>query len=541
MSPLAFRTTPERYGGDSKDMEERVLASPASGDTSASARRTVSRAMRIGLWVWPSFAILDVYMCFVAFPGAPFGLFVAYRIAIELLFYAVFRASLRPDAKLPRLYWYLNVAYGCAALGIALMAVHLGGIRSPYMHGISVVALVRAALVPAHWRRSLKTYGRIGAAFPLVMGLGALISPLARAEWLNRESLIVFASNYVFVVASSVLGLITGHAVWTAQEQLYRARRVGRYRLQAPIGKGGMGEVWLAWDLTLRRNVALKILRTADTSSLEAVKRFEREAHAAGQLHGPHIVQIFDFGASEDGLYYIAMEYLSGMNLGTLVESFGPMPAARAIRVAMQACTALEEAHNAGIIHRDLKPQNLFMTRVGDDPDFVKLLDFGIVRLRAPGPESDHLTWTGTMIGTPTYLAPEVWSGAPADERSDIYSLGVTLHYLLSGVTPFDGLTVAQLRSVQLAGMHPALLLPVAVPNADALEALLRRCLAWNPDDRMPSARELHEELAALATTTTWTTEDAEAFWREVVRGRELAVPSGAMGSVQLGSGLPIA
>jgi serine/threonine-protein kinase len=531
MSPLALRTTPDLYDRDSKGTEERLLASPAAGDTSESARRTVSRAMYIGLWVWPTFTLLDVYMCFVAFPGAPFGLFMVYRVAIELLFYAVYRASLRPDAELRKLYWYLNLAYGFAALGIALMAVHLGGIRSPYMHGISVVALVRAALVPAHWRRSLNTYARIGTAFPLVMGLGALLSPTARAEWLNRESLIVFGSNYVFVLASSVLGLITGHAVWAAQEQLYRARRVGRYRLQAPIGKGGMGEVWLAWDLTLRRNVALKILRSADTPSPEAVKRFEREAHAAGQLHGPHIVQIFDFGASEDGLYYIAMEYLTGMNLATLVERFGPMPSARAIRVAMQVCTALEDAHNAGIIHRDLKPQNLFMTRVGDDSDFVKLLDFGIVRLRAPGPESANLTWTGTMIGTPAYLAPEVWSGTPADERSDIYSLGVTLHYLLSGATPFDGLTVAQMRSAQLAGVHPALLLPTMLPSDEALKALVLRCLAWNPDDRMPSARQLHEELAALAASdATWTMEDAEAFWREAERGRGLAVGSEPMG-----------
>ena len=325
-----------------------------------------------------------------------------------------------------------------------------------------------------------------------------------------------------------MLGLITGHAVWKAQEQLYRARRIGRYRLQAPIGKGGMGEVWLAWDLSLRRNVALKILRTADAPSLEAVKRFEREAHAAGQLHGPHVVQIFDFGASEDGLYYIAMEYLSGMDLATLVENFGPMPSARAIRVGMQACTALEEAHEAGIIHRDLKPHNLFITRVGDDPDFVKLLDFGIVRLRAPGTESEHLTWTGTMVGTPAYLAPEVWSGAPADERSDIYSLGVTLHYLLTGETPFEGWTVSQLRSAQLAGIPPALLLPSTVANGAALEALLHRCLAWRPDDRMPSARELHDELAAFADDVAWTTQDAEAFWREVDRSRGWRLGAGS-------------
>src|SRR5690606_619937 len=140
-------------------------------------------------------------------------------------------------------------------------------------------------------------------------------------------------------------------------------RRVGRYRLQAPIGRGGMGEVWLAWDQSLQRNVALKLLRMGSGAGPEMVKRFEREAQAAGRLQGEHVVRIFDFGASDDGLYYIAMEYLDGVDLATLVEREGALPPARAARVARQACLALEEAHAAGIIHRDIKPNNLLLTR----------------------------------------------------------------------------------------------------------------------------------------------------------------------------------
>jgi hypothetical protein len=480
----------------------------------SAARRTVARAMRTGLYIWPTFTALDVFMCFVAYPGAPFGLFLVYRVLVSLAFYGVYRsASQNATMPVTRLFWLQNLCYGLAALTIAIMAVHLGGIRSPYMHGISIVALVRATLVPSHWRRGLKTYLRIALAFPLVMGVGAFVSPAARSSWLSAESLIVFASNYVFVVASSFLGLVTGHIVWSAHEQLYRARRLGRYRLEAPIGKGGMGEVWLAWDQRLNREVALKILRVGTAPNPEMVRRFELEAQSAGQLRGPHVVKIFDFGASDDGLYYIAMEYLAGMNLATVVERFGPMPPARAIDLIIQACAALEEAHAAKIIHRDLKPHNLYLTRGEAEPDFIKLLDFGIARLRVEGPGNEHLTRTGTMVGTPAYLAPEVWQGAVADERSDIYSLGVTLHYLLTGLTPFEGMSLIQLQAAHLTATPLHLRLAGRVADGERLEALLQRCLARLPEERVQSARELREALGALHDPAAWTRADAENFW----------------------------
>jgi serine/threonine-protein kinase len=279
-----------------------------------------------------------------------------------------------------------------------------------------------------------------------------------------------------------------------------------------------MGEVWLAWDLTLRRNVALKILRGSAAPSPEVLKRFEREAQAAGQLRSQHVVQVFDFGASDDGLYYIAMEYLAGMDLARLVQEFGPLPPARAIDVVMQACEALEEAHGAGIIHRDLKPHNLFMTRVDGDPDFVKLLDFGVARLRDPA-TADSLTWTGVVLGTPSYLAPEVWEGAPADERSDIYALGATLHFLVSGSTP----SLSRLQGAgdqrDIGGTRAASHPSYAV-EPEELRAILRRCLAAAPESRFQSAREQREALARVYVTRARTRVDAEEFWRAVDRLR---------------------
>jgi len=501
-------------GGETRHPIVPAFANPSPNDEAD--RRTVARASKIGLCVWPAFTALDAYMCFVAFPGAPFDLFVAYRVLVELILYVVYRSTLNPALETRQLYGRLNLSYGIVAITIALMAVDLGGIRSPYMHGISIIALIRAALVPTHWRRALPTFLRIGLAFPLVIGAGAALSPLARAEWITWDGLIVFGSNYVFVIASAFLGLVTGHLMWRTREQLYRERRVGRYRLRAPIGKGGMGEVWLAWDLALRRNVALKLLRVETARSPNFVKRFEREAQATSQLRGPHCVQIFDYGASDDGLYYIAMEYLTGMDLGSLVERFGPVPEARAARFLMQACHALGEAHAAGIIHRDIKPHNLFVTRVGDDPDFLKLLDFGLVRFRVPSHGDEALTWTGFLVGTPPYVAPEVWAGGEADERSDVYALGITLQFLLAGRVPERGKREAGAAAGSPA--EPAIMTDGI--GSGALQPILARCVAHRPEDRIQSVRELCDLLSAVPLPVPWTRDDAEAFWREADRAR---------------------
>lgn len=497
------------------------LLSPHTPDSEdAAGRRTVSRAMRIGMWIWPSYALLDAYMCFVAYPGAPFPLFLVYRVLIELAFIAVYRASRRTSVPLGRLLWLQNATFVLAAVGIAMMAIHLGGIRSAYMHGISIVALVRTALVPTSSRKGWSTYAGIALAFPVVMAIASALSPAARQEWLNAPSLIYFGSHYIFVLTSSLIGLITGHMVWRTQEQLYRARRVGRYRLQAPIGQGGMGEVWLAWDQSLHRNIALKILRVGTATNTAALRRFELEAQAAGRLRGPHVAHVFDFGASDDGLYYIAMEYLDGMNLATMIEKFGPLPSARATNLAIQACLALEEAHDAGIIHRDLKPHNLFVTHVPDEPDFLKLLDFGVARLRAAGSIDDRLTKVGLVVGTPAYVASELWHGGEADERSDIYAFGITMHVMLTGVTPFEGWSLSQLQAAHVTGNMPPLRLREDDPSSAQLAAVLRRCITWSPTDRLESVRELREMLVALHDPAKWTAADAAEFWRSVEKSR---------------------
>jgi serine/threonine-protein kinase len=344
-------------------------------------------------------------------------------------------------------------------------------------------------VIPEPWRRAGPGFAAIALAFPVVLGVGALVSTPAREEWLSRDAMVTFISNYIFVLSSAAIGMITSHIVWQAQQRVYRARRVGRYRLMAPIGKGGMGEVWLAWDLSLQRNVALKLLRTLGDAGPDMVARFEREALATSRLQSPHVVQIFDYGASEDGLYYIAMEYLNGRDLGSLVRDTGPLPVLKVVDYVSQACLALEVAHNAGVIHRDIKPENLFLVQRDSEGDLIKLLDFGIVRFREPGPS--HLTWTGMLVGTPFYLAPELWTGTPADERSDIYALGVTFYFLLAGRHPF-----AETDRTGRGRLAPIFTSPT--PAQQELDALVARCLAPDPAQRMPSAHALRDTLESL-------------------------------------------
>jgi serine/threonine protein kinase len=212
------------------------------------------------------------------------------------------------------------------------------------------------------------------------------------------------------------------------------------------------------------------------------------------------------------------MEYLTGMDLASLVEKFGPLPPGRVIHLAMQACLALEEAHAAGITHRDLKPGNFHLTRTRDEPDFLKLLDFGIARLRSGDTSSQRLTSTGMMVGTPAYLAPELWQGAEADERSDIYALAVTMHFLLAGETPYEGWSVLQLQAAHYLAEPPALRFPRVDALSERLEPLLLQCLARSPKDRVQTVRELREALTLLHDPAAWTTADGEAFWKRVDR-----------------------
>ncbi len=272
----------------------------------------------------------------------------------------------------------------------------------------------------------------------------------------------------------------------------------GRYRVERQIGRGGMGVVVAAVHLELEQRVALKFLLPSALGNQEAVQRFLREARASVKLRGEHVARVSDVGTLDGGVPYIVMEYLEGHDLGSELERRGRLPAAEATEYVLQACVGLAEAHGLGIVHRDLKPENMFLTLRPDGSPLVKVLDFGISKnLSAPG--EHQLTSSQAVIGSPSYMSPESMRGARlADQRSDIWSLGVVLYELLSGHLPWDGGSFAEICvKIQMAP------LPELEPDAEVpggLAAVIARCLDKTPEARPQSIAELAQALAPFTT-----------------------------------------
>lgn len=282
-----------------------------------------------------------------------------------------------------------------------------------------------------------------------------------------------------------------------------------RYRLERLVGKGGMGRVYRATQVPLNRPVAIKILNPEfQKKDPQFVRRFYLEAASAARLTHPHTITVFDYGETEDGQLFIVMEYLRGRPLSKALSQDGPFSALRTLHVATQVCRALREAHSKGIIHRDLKPGNILLLTEGDDTDFVKVLDFGLVKLFVPPrsadardrrPTSDpasladeegELTRSGMFLGSPKYMSPEQIQGHPLDPRTDIYSLGVLMFQMLTGRPPFTGASSVEVIYRHVNDPVPSLA-AFGIEAPPELEQLVLRCMAKTPDARYPSMADL--------------------------------------------------
>ena len=308
--------------------------------------------------------------------------------------------------------------------------------------------------------------------------------------------------------------------VYQLGTEVKRARELGSYRLEEKLGEGGMGEVWRARHRMLSRPAAIKLIRPSYAGdaragvSEEAVRRFQREAEVIARLRSPHTVELFDFGVATDGAFYYVMELLDGLDADSLLRRFGPTPPERAIYLLRQVCHSLSEAQSCGLVHRDIKPANIFLCRYGEEYDFVKVLDFGIVgAVRDTGDTSLVHTRENAVRGTPAFIAPEQALGTDLDGRADIYATGCLAYWLLTGQFVFTADTPMGLllQHAQTPPAPPSARTDLPIPPA--LDDLVLSCLAKDPAKRPQSARELSLRLAEVEGASAWTQDRARDWW----------------------------
>ncbi|MFL5561682.1 MAG: serine/threonine-protein kinase [Gemmatimonadaceae bacterium] len=382
----------------------------------------------------------------------------------------------------------------------------------PQISWAGVLLLMFAALLPVSTPKMIVA-GVIAAAMnPVGMLIGR-----SRGVW-SGSSWQVVLMHYPDFLLVGVAVVIT-RVLTRLGRQVGKAREMGSYQLMELLGRGGMGEVYRATHRMLARPAAIKLIRPEaigggdDEAARLAVKRFYREAEAAANLRSPHTVEVYDFGITADGTLYFVMELLDGMDLESLVVQHGPLPAGRAIRILCQVCESLEEAHRAGLVHRDIKPANIHVGRLGLQRDFVKVLDFGLVKpFSAKNAGHSLATVAGQTPGTPAYMAPEMALGEAVDGRADIYALGCVAYFLLTTQLVFDASTAIQMvaRHLQTPPTPPSERTDNFIPPA--LEELVLRCLAKAPADRPQSAAELARSLSAV-DVRPWGDEDAARWW----------------------------
>ena len=337
----------------------------------------------------------------------------------------------------------------------------------------------------------------VAATLPAVV-----LTLFAYAQGAPPSTLMVFGLTIPLLICV-VLGMVPCMMASRYDQGMAKARQLGSYRLVSRLGEGGMGEVWLAEHHMLARPAAIKLIRpealgraqTAGSTSGSTLARFRREAQATAFLESPHTIKIYDFGMTDDDAFYYVMELLQGLDMQSLIERFGPLPVERAVFLLRQVCESLGEAHDQGLIHRDIKPANIYVCRRGRDHDFVKVLDFGLVKAtEASGRDETKLTAEGISAGTPAYMSPEAVMGqSDIDAAGDIYSLGCVAYWLVTGREVFEGDTpmAVAIKHVNETPTPPSRVSERAIP--EPFDDLVLRCLAKKPADRPRSMDEVRE------------------------------------------------
>ena len=421
-----------------------------------------------------------------------------------------------------------------AALGaLDIFSIALGGVFLSIMTVVdeyqviqsiaacTVTVITRAVLVPS---RPLRTMMVSASMFiPTIVVTIAMQHPTNFIPSFTPEyqRFHLILDTVLWSILGTTLATVTSRIIYGLRRQVAEVSELGQYILEEKIGAGGMGEVWRARHRLLIRPAAVKVIRPQALAAMGdrdlLMRRFEREARATAALKSPHTVQLYDFGATDDGTLYYVMELLDGFDLDTLVRKHGPLPADRAVRILSQVCRSLADAHGNGLVHRDIKPANIVVSRIGTTFDFVKVLDFGLVKLDSAqrvDEQAVKLTADGGTSGTPGFMAPEIVLGvADTDHRVDLYSLGCVAYWLLTGKLVFEGPTAMQVMvdHARTPAPRPSVRVELSIPPA--LEDLVMQCLEKEPGRRPGSAEDVRARLEFVPNDERWTAELAERWW----------------------------
>ena len=431
-------------------------------------------------------------------------------------------------------------AWACRTLDLATMAVGAGMTSMlpliPPVEGaggamglfmtvpFGVVILLRAAIIPSSAWLSIAVgliWGGVMTATSTIGWEGISITIPGQPN--DQQWLMPLVLNGYATLAFAFVAGVISHVVFGLQTKVREAMQLGQYTLVSKIGEGGMGVVYRARHAMMQRPTAIKLLSVRESSELQ-LARFEREVQLTARLSHPNTITIFDYGRTDEGTFYYAMELLDGASLQRVIDVVGAQPPERVVQILLHVAGALEEAHGAGLIHRDIKPANIILCTQGGKPDVAKLLDFGLVKEIVTN-EDANLTSDGTVTGTPLYMAPETLTASSnSDGRSDIYSLGAVAYVLLTGEHVFPGTSLVEICGHHLHSkpMPPSERLGKSLP--DDLERLVLDCLAKDPNDRPQSAGDLSERLKQCSAAGNWRTHDAHEWWDEY--GDAIAMPA---------------
>jgi len=408
------------------------------------------------------------------------------------------------------------VYYVANAMAVAVLNTWAGVPANDAMHlsWNTVTILVSSMILPATPVKMLAASFVAASMDPLGVWVGHLRG-MAVPSIVN--TVVLFMPNY----ACAVVAVLPAHLLHALGRRLRHAQEMGSYHLVELLGRGGMGEVWRGEHRLLKRPAAIKLVRPellgahSDTDSRNMLLRFEREAQATAALSSPHTIRLFDFGVTADRTFYYVMELLAGRDLESLVREFGPVPADRALFLLRQACHSLADAHARGFVHRDVTPANIYVCRMGLEYDFVKVLDFGLVKFNEKSAMGGTLmTGAHMTTGTPAFMAPEMILEGEVDQRADVYALGCVAYFLLTGQLVFEADTPMKmfLEHLQTAPIPPSQRTEMPIPRD--LDRIVMACLEKDPSRRPQDADELLQLLRRVRIGESWDNGMARAWWQ---------------------------